>query len=141
RPRAERPHREGKASAGREPGSGDDRTRTGGLSPDKRGLLPSELRPRGDSQGNMVFPAQYPPRGPKPPPSGLRARRLGPLSTTGAKEEGEGVEPPRPVDPPVFETGYRADGSPSTNGPGRNRPCNPPLKRRQLCRLSYGAVM
>jgi hypothetical protein len=28
-------------------------------------------------------------------------------------EEGEGVEPPRPCDPPVFETGYHADGSPS----------------------------
>jgi hypothetical protein len=27
--------------------------------------------------------------------------------------EGEGVEPPRPESPPVFETGYRADGSPS----------------------------
>jgi hypothetical protein len=27
------------------------------------------------------------------------------------------------------------------SGPGRRRTCNPPLKRRQLCQLSYGAVM
>src|SRR5437868_2185875 len=52
----------------------------------------------------------------------------------------ERVEPPRHADPPVFETGYRADGSPSVSGPGRRRTCNPPLKRRQLCQLSYGAV-
>ena len=43
--------------------------------------------------------------------------------------------------PPVFETGHRAGGSPSASGPGRRRTCNPPLKRRQLCQLSYGAVM
>lgn len=41
--------------------------------------------------------------------------------------------------PPAFETGYRAHGSPSRSGPGRRRTCNPPLKRRQLCQLSYGA--
>lgn len=29
------------------------------------------------------------------------------------RAEGEGVEPPRPESPPVFETGYRAGGSPS----------------------------
>jgi hypothetical protein len=29
------------------------------------------------------------------------------------EKEGEGVEPPRPEDPPVFETGYRTSGSPS----------------------------
>ena len=57
------------------------------------------------------------------------------------RAEGEGVEPPRPASPPVFETGYRAGGSPSEGGPGRRRTCNPPLKRRQLCQLSYGAVM
>ena len=27
-------------------------------------------------------------------------------------KEGEGVEPPRPEDPPVFETGYRAKWQP-----------------------------
>jgi hypothetical protein len=57
------------------------------------------------------------------------------------RAEGEGVEPPRPESPPVFETGYRAGGSPSEGGPGRRRTCNPPLKRRQLCQLSYGALM
>lgn len=56
------------------------------------------------------------------------------------RAEGEGVEPPRPEGPSVFETGYRAGGSPSESGPGRRRTCNPPLKRRQLCQLSYGAV-
>jgi hypothetical protein len=53
--------------------------------------------------------------------------------------EGEGVEPPRPEDPPVFETGYRAGGSPSESGPGRRRTCTIPGKNRELCRLSYGA--
>ena len=33
--------------------SGDDRTRTGGLSPDKRALCSSELRPRGSSAGGI----------------------------------------------------------------------------------------
>jgi hypothetical protein len=55
------------------------------------------------------------------------------------RTEGEGVEPPRPRGPPVFETGYRADGSPSEGGPGRLRTCTQPIKNRQLCRLSYGA--
>jgi hypothetical protein len=43
-------------------------------------------------------------------------------------------------DPPVFETGYRACGSPSKSGPRRLRTCNLPIKSRVLCRLSYGAV-
>jgi hypothetical protein len=34
-------------------------------------------------------------------------------STTPERAEGEGIEPPRPGGPPVFETGYRACGSPS----------------------------
>jgi hypothetical protein len=33
-----------------------------------------------------------------------------------SEAEGEGVEPPRPSSPPVFETGYRACGSPSRSG-------------------------
>lgn len=56
------------------------------------------------------------------------------------KAEGEGVEPPRPKGPPVFETGYHANGSPSVSGPGRGRTCASPGKSRELCRLSYGAV-
>ena len=51
------------------------------------------------------------------------------------KAEGEGVEPPTAEAAPVFETGYRASGSPSTSGPGRSRTCNPPIKSRQLCRV------
>ena len=79
--------------------------------------------------------------------------------------EGEGVEPPRPEDPPVFETGYRAHGSPSNGGPGRvptsaspgksrelslelrsqnvtgrNRTCDAPRFRRALYLLSFGHV-
>jgi hypothetical protein len=74
--------------------------------------------------------------------SRLRASNALPLPTRPClhKAEGEGVEPPRPESPPVFETGYRASGSPSEGGSGRRRTCNPPLKRRQLCQLSYGAV-
>jgi hypothetical protein len=48
------------------------------------------------------------------------------------RAEGEGVEPPRPVGPPAFETGYRAGGSPS-DGPGRRRTCTVPGKSRALC--------
>ena len=36
------------------------------------------------------------------------------------------------MSPPVFETGYRAAGSPSRSGPGRLRTRNPPLERREL---------
>ena len=36
--------------------------------------------------------------------------------------EGEGVEPPRPGGPPVFETGYRAGGSPSRVAPAGVEP-------------------
>ena len=36
------------------------------------------------------------------------------LLSYGAETEGEGVEPPSPRGPPVFETGYRAGGSPSS---------------------------
>jgi hypothetical protein len=65
----------------------------------------------------------------------------GGLGASSPPAEGEGVEPPRPLGPPVFETGYRANGSPSKSGPGRRRTCSLPLKRRLLCRLSYGAAM
>ena len=107
-----------------------------------------------------------PPAGFEPAASGLRARRHHPFDHGGAKlrrqdsnlrlasnsrasctldhagieeAEGEGVEPPRPGGPPVFETGYRAGGSPSESGPGRRRTCTIPGKNRELCRLSYGA--
>ena len=42
----------------------------------------------------------------------LATRCLQPLGHA-SEAEGEGVEPPRPRSPPVFETGYRTDGSPS----------------------------
>lgn len=62
------------------------------------------------------------------------------LGHASMKEEGEGVEPPRPRDPPVFETGYRTDGSPSMSDSGRARTCASPGKSRELYRLSYGAM-
>jgi hypothetical protein len=197
-------------------GSGDDRTRTGDLSPDKRALCAAELRPPRRSRGwdsnprsrahearedsrsptaqvwlagvepaisgsrsrrggqlpysqrtnenprresnphfRVESPASYPfgPRRHEAPAAGLepasrdqqsrvlptRPRRNERRKHPGA--EGEGVEPPRPEGPPVFETGYRAGGSPSTSGPGRRRTCTAPGKNRELCRLSYGAEM
>jgi hypothetical protein len=72
-------------------------------------------------------------------PGGLRASNALPFQLMPPEAEGEGVEPPRPEDPPVFETGYRAGGSPSRSGPGRHRTCTVPGKNRELCRLSYGA--
>ncbi len=48
--------------------------------------------------------------------------------------------PQGPAGPPVFETGYRAGGSPSEGGPGRRRTCNPPLKRRELCRFELRSL-
>jgi hypothetical protein len=167
--------------------SGDDRTRTGAFSPDKRALVPLSYAPvvRDGAGGirthdlelmRLARTASPLPRGvpsfpnlagrgrtcslrrPKPAgfrfpydqsscstPGGTRTRSFrveGPASSpfdhggmklrrqgsnlrlasnsrascrldhTGTKE-GEGVEPPRPGGPPVFETGYRAGGSPS----------------------------
>ena len=46
--------------------------------------------------------------------------------------EGGGVEPPRSCDPAVFETAYRARGSPSVSGPDRSRTCTSPGKSREL---------
>jgi hypothetical protein len=181
--------------------SGDDRTRTGGLSPDKRVLCTSELRPRTarrrassrergwdsnprsraheareDSLSStaQVWPAgvepaisgarsrwggrlpysqakvrAVPPAGLEPAASGLRARRhrrfdhggtrapaaglepapsrltvarLADSTTPERTAEGEGLEPPRPASPPVFETGYRAGGSPSEVAPAGVEP-------------------
>lgn len=55
------------------------------------------------------------------PTSGVRRYALATRCRAGwrrlRKAEGEGVEPPRPEDPPVFETGYRAHGSPSAIAP------------------------
>ena len=59
----------------------------------------------------------------------------GTLCSLEHRAEGEGVEPPTAEAAPVFETGYRASGSPSKSGPGRTRTCNPPIKSRQLCRV------
>jgi hypothetical protein len=195
-------------STPRPPRSGDDRTRTGGLSPDKRALCSSELRPPSDGAGGirthglelmrlartaaplprfarregglagrsrtcgfrLPKPAgcqlpygqmnvrSVPPAGLEPATSGLRARRHrhfdhGGKSSSGGRArtcalainsrasyrldhagmqggaEGEGVEPPRPESPPVFETGYRAGGSPSRRvAPAGVEPATPRLR-------------
>ena len=49
-------------------------------------------------------------------PAWSRRGRAARHGRSGAQAEGEGVEPPRACAPPVFETGYRADGSPSETG-------------------------
>src|SRR5262245_58281896 len=55
---------------------------------------------------------------PRQPPPGRVA--VGSHMGRTYRAEGEGVEPPRPRSPPVFETGYRTHGSPSERIPGRN---------------------
>jgi hypothetical protein len=62
---------------------------------DHRGLIQTELRRQGSNL-----------------PLAINSRASYPLDHAGTRE-GEGVEPPRPGGPPVFETGYRANGSPS----------------------------
>ena len=62
--------------------------------------------------------------------------QLGHASRSTRKAEGEGVEPPRPGGPPVFETGYRARWqSFRASGSGRSRTCTSPGKSRELCRI------
>jgi hypothetical protein len=118
-------------------------------------------------QQAMSMHDQVPPAGLEPAASGLRARRhrhfdhegvqcSGGRARTGALAgNNQPVFPTRPrrngrrgsrtpkgrVGPPVFGTGYRADGSPSESGPGRRRTRTFPVKSRELCqRLSYGAI-
>jgi hypothetical protein len=66
----------------------------------------------------------------------LATRRLQPLGHA-SRAEGEGVEPPRPRSPPVFETGYRARWQPFQHDSGRIRTCTTPIKSRRLYPLSY----
>ncbi len=63
--------------------------------------------------------------------------RLGHASASGRR----GTRTPKARRPTRFRDGNTAPVAvlPSS-GPGRRRTCNPPLKRRQLCQLSYGAV-
>jgi hypothetical protein len=109
--------------------------------------------------------AAVPPAGLEPAASGLRARRHLLFDHEGVKAPAAGLEPavsrvttarlsnsttperkeresnPQdPKGPPVFETGYRAVGSPSKGGARRRRTCTDPGKNRELCRLSYGAA-
>ena len=71
------------------------------------------------------------------------------LLSYGAGTEGEGVEPPSPCEPPVFETGYRAGGSPSSRAgrvgsrpkamwPAGIEPAAPRVSGGRSTGLSYG---
>ncbi len=194
--------------------SGDDRTRTGGLSPDKRVLCSSELRPLASKCAGGIrthglelmrlarttaplprslagrsrtcglrrpkpagWPAplqpeankRVPPAGFEPAASGLRARRHRRFDHRGRKLRRQGSNLPlavnsrasflldhagtskrkeresNPQGPKRADPFSRRDTAPVAvlpfSGPGRRRTCNPPLKRRQLCQLSYGAVV
>ena len=84
-----------------------------------------------------------PPAGLEPAASGLRARRHlrfdhgGPYSTKRKERESN---PQGPRAHPFSRRGT-APVAVLPSGPGRRRTCNPPLKRRELCHLSYGAAM
>jgi hypothetical protein len=51
-----------------------------------------------------------------------------------------GSRTPKASRPTRFRDGVPRRWQSFRSGPGRRRTCNPPLKRRELCRLSYGAV-
>ena len=65
---------------------------------------------------------------------GRAARRVG------AQSGRRGSRTPKPVRAARFRDGVPRPWQSFPDGPGRHRTCNPPLKRRQLCQLSYGAV-
>jgi hypothetical protein len=50
-----------------------------------------------------------------------------------------GSRTPKARKPTRFRDGVPHQWQSFRSGPGRRRTCNPPLKRRQLCQLSYGA--
>jgi hypothetical protein len=93
------------------------------------GPASSPVRPRG---------REAPAAGLEPAVSRVTTARLS-NSTTPERKERES-NPQDPKGPPVFETGYRAVGSPSKGGARRRRTCTDPGKNRELCRLSYGAA-
>src|SRR5215467_5575305 len=62
----------------------------------------------------------------------INSRASYPFDFAGTKAEGEGVEPPTAEAAPVFETGYRANGSPSPRNQNRMAPAG---VEPALCRL------
>ena len=73
------------------------------------------------------------------PAYALAPRCLEPLGHA-SEAEGEGVEPPRPRSPPVFETGYRTHGSPSERvAPAGVEPAPHRLRVGGSASLSYEA--
>jgi len=106
-----------------------------GLEPAASGLR--ARRHRRFDHGGKPPSADTPAAGLEPALSRVTVARLT-VSTTPERQteaEGGGVEPPGLRGPPVFETGYRAGGSPSEGGPGRRRTCTVPGKSRKLCRV------
>jgi hypothetical protein len=132
--------------AGVEPAISGTRSRRGGHAPPR----PDEQSTPGGTRTRsfrVEGPASSPvrPRGHKS--SGGRTRtcasrltvaRLS-VSTTPERAEGEGVEPPRPGSPPVFETGYRTHGSPSAMASAGVEPAPHPLRVGGSTSLSYEA--
>jgi hypothetical protein len=107
----------------------------------RRTSTPGGIRTRSlRVEGPASSPAR--PRGQEAPAAGLepasgdrrlRASNALPfqLGHASKEAEGEGVEPSRAEGPPVFETGYRAGGSPSESGPGRRRTSTIPGKNQE----------
>jgi hypothetical protein len=137
--------------------SGDGRDRTGGLSPDKRALYPTELRPLGGSAGGirtrdlelmrLARTAAPPPRKsdwqeshPRAPASGagvITRFDHGGVAGSGGRA--------RTCAPAVnSRVSYLLDHT-GVTGPcdvtGRGRTCDAPRFKRALYRLSYGHVI
>ncbi|MDX6389519.1 MAG: hypothetical protein QOJ73_582 [Streptosporangiaceae bacterium] len=128
--------------------SGDGRARTGGVSPDKRALWPSELRPHQSRAGGIRThglelmrlartTAPLPRSGlagrtrtcERMTACGLATRCLSSSAMPAKQAEGEGVEPPRAGQPHPFSG---RDTAPMAvlpgSGPGRRRTCMLPVK-------------
>ena len=83
------------------------------------------------------------------PASGARRLRasnalpcqLGHASVRASRQRKERESNPQAREGRPFRDGVPRPWQSFPDGPGRRRTCNPPLKRRELCQLSYGAVM
>ena len=127
---------------------GGTRTRASGLRTRRhcRSTTGAWIGGPGVEPGLARYQRAVPPRTPTSESSGGRSRTCVSRSTVArlavrphrieqARAEGEGAEPPTAEAAPVFETGYRARGSPSDSGPGRTRTCTVPSKSRRLSRI------
>ncbi len=71
----------------------------------------------------------------------LRGSNALPCQLGHASSGRRGSRTPKAAKPTRFRDGIPRRWQSFREWPGRRRTCNPPLKRRQLCQLSYGAVM